>query len=125
MAWKKGQSGNPNGRPKKGYALTDMLTRELNKLAYDIDGKRHRNKTILTRVAVEAATTGSITFPKVSPSGEVHAVTRRLEPRDWMTWVKFLFDRVEGPSTQKLELSGTGGGPVVLEWPDNTTTESP
>lgn len=23
--WKKGQSGNPNGRPKKGEAMTDLL----------------------------------------------------------------------------------------------------
>lgn len=29
-AWKKGQSGNPNGRPKKGQTLTDLANEYLN-----------------------------------------------------------------------------------------------
>ena len=29
--WKKGESGNPNGRPPKGEALTDILRSRLNK----------------------------------------------------------------------------------------------
>lgn len=31
MAWEKGQSGNPAGRPKKGNTLTDALEAKLDK----------------------------------------------------------------------------------------------
>ncbi len=29
-SWKKGQSGNPNGRPKKGYSITEWFQEMLN-----------------------------------------------------------------------------------------------
>ena len=31
MPWQKGQSGNPNGRPKKGHTLTDALEKHIDK----------------------------------------------------------------------------------------------
>ena len=30
-SWKKGQTGNPNGRPKKGFAITEWIRKELAK----------------------------------------------------------------------------------------------
>jgi hypothetical protein len=105
MPFKPGQSGNPKGRPKKGLALTDLLEKELNKTALDIDGRRHQNKRILARVAVEAATTGSVTFVKLSPTGEPHNVTQRIDPRDWMTWAKYIIDRVDGPPKQRVDVT--------------------
>jgi hypothetical protein len=29
--WEKGKSGNPNGRPPKGYTLTDLMTKAMDK----------------------------------------------------------------------------------------------
>jgi hypothetical protein len=103
--WNPGESGNPSGRPKKGLALTDLLEAELNKTAPDIDGKRRQNRRILARVAVEAATTGSVTFAKVSKTGEVHAVTEKIDPRDWMTWAKYVIDRIDGPAKQRMDIT--------------------
>jgi hypothetical protein len=103
--WKPGQSGNPNGRPKKGLALTELLERELNKAAPDIDGKRHQNKRILARLAIEAVTTGCVTFVKVSKSGEQHVVTQQIDPRDWMTWAKYVIDRIDGPAKQRMDVT--------------------
>jgi len=106
--FKKGQSGNPAGRPRKGYALTDLLESQLNKTALDIDGRRRQNRRILARVAVEAATTGCVTFVKVGPNGEAHNVTQKIDPRDWMTWAKYLIDRVDGPAGQRLDVTTKG-----------------
>ena len=39
--WKPGQSGNPNGRPKKGTAISDILNNEGNKID-KTTGKSHR-----------------------------------------------------------------------------------
>jgi hypothetical protein len=103
--WKPGESGNPKGRPPKGLALTELLESELNKTALDIDGKRHQNKRILARVAIEAATTGSVTFTKVSKTGEAHNVTERIDPRDWMTWAKYVIDRIDGPAKQRVDVT--------------------
>lgn len=33
-SWKKGVSGNPNGRPKKGATLADLLDQRLDKAAF-------------------------------------------------------------------------------------------
>ena len=33
-AWKPGRSGNPNGRPKKGATLADLLDQRLDKIAF-------------------------------------------------------------------------------------------
>ena len=103
--WRPGQSGNPNGRPKKGLALTELLERELNKTAPDIDGKRHQNKRILARLAIEAATTGSVSFVKVGRDGTEHVVAQKIDPRDWMTWAKYVIDRIDGPAKQRMDLT--------------------
>ena len=105
MTFKKGQSGNPDGRPRKGYALTDLLEARLNKSAPDIDGKNHANKRILARVAIEAATTGSVTFPKAGKDGRLYVVTEKLEARDWITWAKYIIDRVDGPAKQRFDVT--------------------
>ena len=113
--FQKGQSGNPAGRPRKGYALTELLETQLNKTAPDIDGKKHANKRILARVAIEAATTGSVTFPKVGPNGEVYNVTEKLEARDWIAWAKYIIDRIDGPAAQRFEHTGKDGGPIEVD----------
>ena len=114
MSWQPGESGNPNGRPKKGLALTDLLERELSKTSVDIDGKRHQNRSILARVAVEAATTGSVTFVKVSPTGEAYNVTQQLDPRDWITWAKYIIDRIDGPAQQRVDVTTNGESVIRL-----------
>lgn len=45
-AWKPGESGNPNGRPKKGYSITEMMQEML---ANEPDKKRALGEAILAK----------------------------------------------------------------------------
>ena len=116
MAWKKGESGNPKGRPKSEYALSDMLRKGLNKTRPDIDGKNHQNKTILARLAMQAVATGQLTFAIVGPDDTVYKQTVRLSPREWMQWAEFIFERVEGSVPQEIKTDG--GVLIVMDTPD-------
>jgi hypothetical protein len=89
--WKPGQSGNPNGRPRR-----KPLTEELERLLDEIDptDKKHR-RTFRKRI-VEA-----LAF-QVIKKGNVAAFTE-------------IADRVEGKVAQRQEHTGADGGPVVFE----------
>lgn len=74
MGFKKGQSGNPAGRPKKGEALTDILKAFLDKK----DGSKTRKQQLVERLY------------DLAMAGEVSAM-------------KYIFDRIDGKVPDKLE----------------------
>jgi len=106
MSWKKGQSGNPQGRPKKNRALTEILARAGSKTIEDADGKRRSGKRIMARLLWQAATTGSVQFPK-------RKETMIIPFSDWLGIVKFIYGHIDGPPKQALDVT-TGGEPLVL-----------
>lgn len=83
--WEKGQSGNPNGRPKKQNTLTDILKElgESNKV--DIKGKTVEWKTALMYKLWQLALGGD----KAS--------------------IQHIYDRYEGRPKDKIEHSGSIG----------------
>ena len=85
-SWKKGQSGNPRGRPRRGSCLADLLRRELDRA--DSAGVPHK-QAIVSRL-VELACEGSL------PA------------------IQQIFDRLEGRPTQRQEVGGTEGGPLLV-----------
>lgn len=89
--WQPGQSGNPNGRPRR-----KPITEELEKLLEEIDptDKKHR-RTFKKRI-VEA-----LAF-QIIKKGNVAAFTE-------------IADRIEGKVAQRQEHTGVDGGPVVFE----------
>ena len=87
MAWKKGESGNPAGRPKRNFVLTDAL-RE--KLAQPIGGN---GKTQLDGVICKLVS--------LARKGDTHAIQQ-------------IFDRLEGRPMQRQEISGPDGGALLV-----------
>ena len=106
MKFKPGQTGNPNGRPKKDRALTALIETSLSH-TIEIDGERVSGKRLLARLVTEAATTGEATLP----NGKV----LRLAPKDWLDFVKWIYAHIDGPAPAKHEITGEDGGALVVK----------
>lgn len=94
MAPPKGSSNNPNGRPPKKTALTDML-----KVALDhtmpYGGKNVSGKRILADLVSKAITTGRLKFPNDTEESVISV-------RDWIELVKWAYERVDGKPVQPI-----------------------
>jgi len=102
MPYKKGESGNPNGRPRKERALTSLVEKALNKTILR-DGKRVARKRILAEMLAQGITEGRVTFMQ---DGNKVVLT----PDDWtqyMDKVIRILGHIDGPPPQEHELSGT------------------
>ncbi len=86
--WKKGESGNPNGRPRKELTLTSMLRAEMGKVP---EGEKS-GKTHMELIALSWLT------------GARHIPALLFE----------LLNRLEGKSVTPLEHTGKDGGPISL-----------
>ncbi|GHT83343.1 hypothetical protein FACS1894137_04210 [Spirochaetia bacterium] len=80
MAYSKGQSGNPNGRPRKGKTMTDLLFKELSHKRGDTTAKVQVVKKLVD-LAIEG------------------------DP----ACIKYVLDRIDGKPAQTIsaDLSGT------------------
>jgi len=115
MAWKKGESGNPNGRPKKGFGLTDILSRAGAK-SVQIAGRGMSRKRLVAQLVWQATTEGYVEFPD--------GRREEIDINTWLAFVKWLYDRVDGPPKQAMDVTSgdeplSGGGGVVIILPSN------
>lgn len=97
----KGSRNNPNGRPPKNRALTEILLKALNHTQL-VGQKRIANKRILAGMVVEAVTTGQVAF---------YERTMVLGTHEWSELVKWIYTFLE-PPVQKNEHMGPDGGPI-------------
>lgn len=95
--WKKGQSGNPKGRPPKELCLTSLVKAEL-ELQAEQGGQLLRNKD------------GS---PKTWAQILATAIVRQAA-RGNATALAQLWERLDGKIPQALEHQGPGGGPIEI-----------
>jgi len=84
--WKKGQSGNPNGRPKSGFALNEYITELAN---VEIKNKKTMLEAVVAKVYKEA-----------------------LDGN--MTAVNFLADRILGKPNQSIGIKDTTDEPIKV-----------
>ena len=106
--WQPGKSGNPSGRPPKSRALTEILRRAGGRMV-EVNGEKISGRRLMARLLWQAAESGEVTLP----SGEKLV----FGPRDWFEVVKFLYQHIDGPPPQALDVT-SGGQPlkVILEW---------
>jgi hypothetical protein len=104
MAGVKGRTNNPNGRPKKDRALTDLLVKELSHKVTMPDGSEVSGKKLIAQNVVSAVTTGKVKFPKDTEESVISV-------KDWIDFMKWLYVHVDGAA--KSELDVTSGGEKI------------
>jgi hypothetical protein len=103
MGFKKGQSGNPNGRPKKDRALTAILEAAGSKTVENGDGKHISIKRLMANLLWQAIHEGKIELP--------NGTSMVVSPDDWFNVAQFLYKHIDGPPVQNVDL--TTGGDVI------------
>lgn len=91
MSWRKGQSGNPKGRPPKGKAMSEELRRLL---ARQASGSKRTNLEVLVANLIDMALAGQLDA------------------------IKYICDRLEGRPAQAVELGGDEARPITFVYVD-------
>lgn len=120
MPQPKGSTGNPNGRPPKGRALTALLERALAETRQLPEAERKvAGKALLARYVVDALLTGKLPYQvtvMVKDLGPV-AVDAELNPGQWVDLAKFVYGHVDGPLPTQVQSDGTLR--IVVEYADD------
>ena len=103
--FQKGQSGNPNGRPPKNRALTDLLETAGN-VTVDVDGKKVARKRIVAGLAWELLANGEAVLPNKRKL--------TLDPGDWLGLYKWIYQHIDGPPRAEVDVT-SGGEAITLK----------
>jgi hypothetical protein len=107
--FRKGQSGNPAGRPPKERTLTRLVERALSRTMEGKDGRRISRKRRMAEILAQAVSEGTITIP--TEQGEI---TVPLAPDQYITLTMRLLNHIDGPAPAEANVHHDGE--VVLKW---------
>ena len=96
MRFQPGQSGNPKGRPPKDRALTALLEMAGAKSVILDNGEKVTPKRYVASLVWQALMTGNVALP------DGKAI--KLGGKDWVELVKFLYNHVDGPPKQNVDI---------------------
>lgn len=105
MAGIAGKTNNPNGRPPKSKALTNMLETALGK-THLYKGKKKSGKRILADMVSNAIITGRVRFPDDTEDSVISI-------KDWIELVRWTYERVDGKPVQPI--AGEDGNPLLVK----------
>ena len=94
MPFKKGQSGNPKGRPKKGDSFNDYLEKAIKKLKSVQKDKT--SGTVIARSKGKAVLASALTDL---------ATNQNYPPQIRLQAIKEIFDRIDGKPRQSIEMA--------------------
>jgi len=106
MAPPKGSRNNPNGRPPKSRALTELLVNAVSRPITLPDGKRVAGKRVLASLVADVLTTGRLRFPNDIEDSIISV-------KDWLEFVKWFYGYAE-PPVQRNEHTGEDGAPMAV-----------
>lgn len=105
MAWSKGQSGNPKGRPPKKRALSELLEKTgKRKIELPGLGKVAPNQLLATRIWT-GLISGSITFP------DGHTIM--LDASQYLALARMVYNQVDGPPKAEVDVT-TDNKPIQI-----------
>jgi hypothetical protein len=107
MAPKKGTTNNPNGRPKKDRALTDLLVKELAHKVLLPDGSEVSGKKLIAQNVVSAVTTGKVRFPKDTEESVISV-------KDWIDFMKWLYVHIDGSVKTEVDVTTNGKDVTII-----------
>lgn len=105
MPFKKGQSGNPKGRPPNERSLATLMTRALSR-TIQVDDRRRGRKYVMAELLAQAVATGKVKFP----DGHVY----ELDAKEWMRVVERVLMHIDGPVPAEANVNLDGN--VTLIW---------
>jgi hypothetical protein len=122
MAWKKGQSGNPAGRPPKEATLTAILSmRGGETVNFKPHARKVEKKQILAQRIWDALIYGYVDFP----DGRREEINISV----WLALVKWIHNRIDGLPPQALDVTSGAeplyGGTVIILPSNGREIETP
>ena len=101
--FEKGKSGNPNGRPPKSRALTEILEAAGNKTVKRDGQKAIARKRLLADLMWQLVAEGKAELP----NGKI----LQPDPKDWLETLKWIYRHIDGPPQTNIDM--TSGGNVI------------
>lgn len=93
--WQPGQSGNPNGRPKKGESWSDIFSKKFE----EMDGEVTRKEAVAEKlIKLVEDTEGDEANPHLA-----------------LNAAKFIIEHMDGKAQQKVQMTGADDGPVKIQ----------
>ena len=128
-SFKAGASGNPNGRPPKSRALTDILLAVGKVKCSDGNGGQIERKKLLAEMVWQLAVAGEVTFHAGNRAWGASR-TFELPAAQWFEVVRWMFDQIDGqlsivinasdekPNDAK-DAAAAGNAKPLIYMPDN------